>query len=99
MGNPSDFQSEDPYRKLVAHYKTFVWDTLEINWSPMLLKLGSTKVTLTTAVTVPLTDKYRVRSIMNNNDLISYIMLLAGVTWQVPYKFNTVAIQDINQSI
>ena len=36
---------------------------------------------------------------MENNTLLSYIMLLTGVTWQAPHKPNALPIQDINHSI
>ena len=64
-GTHRDSQSEKSYRKNQMHStRHLLWDTLEINWSSVLLKLGNTKVTLLTLVTVPLMDKYRVRSIM-----------------------------------
>ena len=56
-------------------------DTLKINFSLVLLILCNIKVTLPTIVTVPFLDKYRVRSIMDNNELISHILLLTGVIW------------------
>ena len=46
-------------------------------------------------VTVPLMDKYTVRSIMENNNLMLYIMLLTGVTWQAPHKLYALIIQGL----
>ena len=57
------------------------WDTSEINWSLVLLIIVSIEVTLPTQVTVPLMDKYTVRSIINNGGFVSSIMLLTGATW------------------
>ena len=79
--------------------KHLIWDTFDINWSSVMLKLGNADITLPTLVAVPLMDKYRVRSIMESNYLNSYIILLTGVTWHGPHKFNAVAIQDINHSV
>ena len=56
------------------------WDTLEISWSSILLKLSNTDSILPTLVTVYPMDKYIVRSIMDNNELIFCISLLVGVT-------------------
>ena len=44
-------------------------------------------------------DKYSVRSIMDNDNLVSYIMLLTGVTCKAPPKFITIVIQDFNQAV
>ena len=48
---------------------------------------------------IALVDRYRVRSINDNNELISYIMLLTCVTWQTPQNLNTIAILDIKHFV
>ena len=85
----------EPYKNQINITKHFIWDTLDINWSSVMLQLGTVDITLPTFVTVPLMRKYRVRNNIDNNDLISYIMLLTGVTWQDPHKLNAIAMQDI----
>ena len=62
---------------------------MDNNWSSGLLKLGNTEVTLLYSVTIPL---------MDNKELTYYIIVLTGITWQAPYIFNAIIIQDINQS-
>ena len=59
-----------------------LWDTLEINWSSALPKLGNTEVTLPTSVTIFLMDKYRVRYCMDASELFFNIMLCTCVMWQ-----------------
>ena len=64
-----------------------------------MLKFGNAEITLPILVVVQLVDKYRVKSIIDNTSLISYIMLHTGVTWQAPHKLHVLPIQDINQSV
>ena len=80
--NPRDFIIKGTLQKNQIHItRHLLWDTLEINWSSVLQILCNNEVTLLNLVTIPLKDKYRVRSIINRNELISYIMLLTGVIW------------------
>ena len=92
-------QKNTKEKKQIKITKHLIWGTLDINLFEVLLKLDNAEVTLPTVVSVPVMDKYRDQSIMDNNDLISYIMLLTGVTWQTPNNFNAIVMQDINQSI
>ena len=97
MGNPRHFIFRDTIQKnhitLRAH---LIWDTSDINWSSVILKLGNAEITLPNLVTVPLVDKYRIRSIMENTTLLPYIMVLTGDTWQAPQNPNALPNQDIN---
>ena len=97
-GNPGHFTVRAPQKSQITITKNLIWDTLDINWSLVMLRLGNAEVTLPTLVMVLLMDKCRVRVIMDNNNLNSYIMLLTGVTWQVP-QFSAVVIQEINHSV
>ena len=94
-----DFTIGGTYKNQIHITRYLLWGMLEITWSSLLLKLGNTEVTLATLVTVPLMDKYRIRSIMDNSDLISYIILPTAVTREAPHKFNSITIQDINQHV
>ena len=94
-GNPKDFTLRGTLQKnQITITKHLILATFDIYWSSVMLKLGKATLVMT-----PLMDKYRVRSIMDNDDLIPYIMLLTGVIWQSPHKINAVAIEDINHSI
>ena len=42
-----------------------LWDTLEGDWTPMQLRIINSEFILPVPGTRPLTDKYRVRNIMN----------------------------------
>ena len=98
-GNSRDFTVSRTLQKNQIHItRHLLWYTLTVNWSLLLLKLGNTEVSLPILVTAPLMDKYRVGSIMRNNELFSCIILLNGVIWLAPHKFNTKNMQDINQS-
>ena len=92
-------QSEELYKNQIHITKHMIWDTLYINWSSALLKLGNAEATLPPLVTIPFRNKYRVRNIMENNNLISYIILLTSVTRQVPCKLNSIDRKDINHSV
>ena len=84
-GNQKISQSEESYRKNQIHItRHLIQDTLDINWSSVLMILHNCKITLPTLVIVPLMEKYKIRSNMDSNDLISYITPLTGVTWQTP---------------
>ena len=56
-----------------------------MNWSEVTLNWENFEIVLTSVVKASLIDKYRVRSMMENNTILSYIMLLTGVTWQAPH--------------
>ena len=99
-GNPRDFTVTGTLQKnYISITEHLIWDTLNIKWSSVMLKVGNDETTLPDLVTVPLMDKYRVRSIMDITSLVSYIFLLTGATQQAPHKCNTLPIQDINQSV
>ena len=99
-GNPRDFTFRGTLQEKQIHIaRNLLWDTLEINWSSVILKLGNTEVTLPTLVTIPLMDKYTVRSIMDNNELTSYIMLLICFIWQDPHKLSTIVIKDMKKFV
>ena len=82
-----------------THTRHLLLVALEINWSSVLLKCGNREVALPTSVTIPLINKCKIKSFINSNEAIFYIMLFIGVTQKAPYKFNTIAIKNINQSV
>ena len=95
-GNLKDFTARGTLQKnQINSTIDLIWDTLAINWCTVVLKLGNAEITLPTLVTMPLMYKCRIRSIMYNMSLISYILLLTGVTWPFPYKPSALFIQDI----
>ena len=73
-------------RNQIHKVRNLLLDSLETAWSSVLLKLGNSEVSLATSVTIPLIGKHIVRNMMDNNELISYIMLPTPVTWQVLTK-------------
>ena len=82
-------------KKQIIITKHPFWDTLDTNWYSLMLKVDSADTTLLISVTVPLMNNYRIRSIMDYNDLI---MLFTGVAWQACHKFRGIFILDINHS-
>ena len=79
--------------------KHLIYDTLDINWSELTLEWGNSEIVLPNVVMVSMINKCKVRSIMENNTLLSYIMLLTGVTLQALHKPNALPIQHINFSV
>ena len=99
-GNPRDFTVRGTLQKNhIKLCKHSIWNPLEINWSKLSLKWGNSEIVLSSVVMVPLIDKYRVWSIIENNTPLFYIMLLTGVTWKAPNKPNALPIQDTNRSV
>ena len=81
-GNPRDV-TEEPYRKTTYTWlNIWFWTHWTLSGLQYRLKLGDAEVASLTSVSVSLIDKYRLWRIMDNNDLISYIMSLTGVTCQ-----------------
>ena len=61
--------------------KTYIWDTLEIDWKEDTVTFNENKINLPIVVTIKLQDKIKVRCLMNRQPLLFHIMLKQGITW------------------
>ena len=97
--NPRDFTIIGTLQTNQIHItRHLLWDKLEINLSSVLLKLGTTEVTLPILVVLPSMDKYRVEiSWKTKKYHLHYITYCCHMT--SPHKLNTIVIQDINYSV
>ena len=78
-GNSREITIRGNLLKPQIHLKRdLLWCTLEIGWISVLLKLGNSEIILPVSVTIPLTNKCRVRNNMNYNEVISDIILFTG---------------------
>ena len=61
--------------------KTYLWDTLEINWNKIKLLLNSNKIDLPKIIMVKMRDKIRVRRMINKETQNFHVMIKQGITW------------------
>ena len=64
--------------KLLRH---FVWDTLTIDWKDIQLKYAGETVSLPTSIVIPLSDKFRLRS-LTHLPFDSFLMVKQGTEWK-----------------
>ena len=55
--------------------KSYIWDTLEIDWKEVSVTFNDNKVNLPRIVTIKLRDKIKIRSMMKKEPLLFHIML------------------------
>ena len=60
--------------------KTYLWDTLEINWKEVMVTFNDNKIELPNVVVIKLQDKIKVRRLMNSKSLLFHPMLKQGIT-------------------
>ena len=60
--------------------KTYIYDTLEIDWKEVTVTSNKNKINLTRVVTIKLQDKIKVRHLMKREPLLFLLMLKQGIT-------------------
>ena len=61
--------------------KTYIWDTLEIDWKEVTVTFNENEVNLPRVAAIKLQDKIRVRCLMNRQSLLFHLMLKQRITW------------------
>ena len=61
--------------------KTYLWDTLEINWKEVTVTFNDKKIELPIIIAIRIWDKIKVRRLMSRESLIFHIMIRQGITW------------------
>ena len=61
--------------------KNTIWDILEVDWRPVVIKLNGNVINLPGSVIIPFRDKFKIRWIMKSRPLLLHIMLKQGQTW------------------
>ena len=61
--------------------KTYLWDTLEINWNGINLSFNGNEINLPKIMTIKIQHKIRVRRMMNRESQNFHIMIKQGITW------------------
>ena len=61
--------------------RSYLWDTLEINWDKIKLAFNSNEIKLPKLVTIKMQDKIRVRRMMSRETQNFHIMVKQGMTW------------------
>ena len=61
--------------------KNYLWDTLEIDWKEVTVTFNDNKISLPRIVVVRLSDKIKVRRLMNREPLLFHVMIKQGITW------------------
>ena len=60
--------------------KNCLWDMIRINWKEVIVTLNGTIIKMPKSVKVPLSDKYRWRTLMEKHSLLLHIMLRHGTS-------------------
>ena len=60
--------------------KTYIWDTLEIDWKEVTATSNENNINLSRGVTIKLQDKIKVRCLMKREPLLFHLMLKQGIT-------------------
>ena len=76
--------------KLNKHY---IWDTLEVDWSEVMVTFNGKVINLPKSMTIKLWDKFRVRQMMGNQPLLFHLMLKQGFNWFTLTQEN----QEVNE--
>ena len=61
--------------------RNYLWDTLEINWNKIIITFNDNKIYMPKIVAVKVSDKFRVRRLMNRAPLNLHVMIRQGITW------------------
>ena len=61
--------------------KSYLWDTLEIDWKEATVTFNDNKIELPRIVAIRIWDKIKVRRLMNRESLLSHVMIRQGITW------------------
>ena len=61
--------------------KTYLWDTLEIDWKEVMVTYNGNRVDLPRVVIITLQDKIKLRGLLNMEPLLFHLMLKQGITW------------------
>ena len=69
--------------------KNCLWDMIKIDWKEVFVTLNGTLIRMPKMVKVPLRDKYRLRTLMDNHFLLLYIMLRQGTSWHALDKMDS----------
>ena len=64
--------------KLNKHY---VWDILEVDWSKVKVTFNGKVINLPKSIMIKMWDKFKVRQMMGNQQLLSHLMLKQGFNW------------------
>ena len=81
-GNPHLFKIKGTLKSEdIRLNKTYLWDTLEINWNKIKLLLNSNEIELPQISMVKMQDKIRVRRMIGKETQSFHIMIKQGITW------------------
>ena len=61
--------------------KSYIWDTLEMDWKEVTVTFNDHKINLPRGVTIKLQDKIKVRHLMKREPLLFHLMLKQGIMW------------------
>ena len=61
--------------------KNCLSDMIRINWKEVFVTLNSTIIQMPKSVKVPLRDKYKLRTLLENHSLLLHVMLRQGTSW------------------
>ena len=61
--------------------QSYIWDTLEIDWTEVNVTFNRNKVNLPRSVTIKLRDKFKIRWMVRKDPLLFHVMLKQGITW------------------
>ena len=101
-GNCREFTTRKTVQKdHVNIIKHLIWDTLDINWPSVILKLYNADSTLSNLLTcLSWINRESEASWTIPSMLPCFLFLLfTRDTWQAPPKPNALPVQDINQSV
>ena len=60
--------------------KTYLWDTLEVDWKEVTVTFNDNKINLPRVVITKLQDKFKIRCLMKREPLLFHIVLKQGIT-------------------
>ena len=61
--------------------KSYLWDTLEIDWKEVTVTFNDNKIDLPRIVAIRIWDKIKVRRLMKREPLLFHVMIRQGITW------------------
>ena len=61
--------------------KSYLWDTLEIDWKEVTVTFNDNKIDLPRIVAIRIQDKIKVSRLMNREPLLFHVMIRQGITW------------------
>ena len=61
--------------------KNYLWDTLRIDWKEVTVTFNDNKIDLPRIVAIRLSDKIKVRRLMNREPLLFHVIIRQGITW------------------